>query len=336
MAHCLRTNDTNRAAGKLHVAVWGLGRHAFKNVLPAIRNCCEATLTGVFSRDETARSRASQEYGCEAYPDESSMLRDPRVTAVYLATPIGLHFEQGRRVLEQGRHLLCEKSLTDDYQKSSELIAAARSSGLVLCETFMYRFHPRFAALLDLVGSAAFGRVVSVTCSFYVPTLEHPGYRNNPLLGGGAFWDVACYPISLARAVGDLLSVDFAWLSTATGSNVDTGGAAFLRLEDEGHAFLDWGYGAAYRNDVTVLGEKQSIYADYVFSRGGSNCSELLLRDSNGRQQRLSVVSTDSFVEMLGYAFKAICNQQMRENLLSEAAGQARWMDEIRKHALGA
>ncbi len=326
----------NGPPGKLNIAVWGLGRHAFKNVLPAIRNCCETTLIGVFSRDETARSRASQEFGCEAFPDELSMLCDPRVTAVYLATPIGVHFEQGRRVLEQGRHLLCEKSLTDDFQKSSELIAAARSRGLVLCETFMYRFHPRFAALLNLVGSAAFGRVVSVTCSFYVPTLEHPGYRYNSLLGGGAFLDVGCYLISLARAIGEPVSVDFARLSTATGSNVDTGGVAFLRLRDDGHAYLDWGYGAAYKNEVTVLGENQSVYADYVFSKGGSNCSELLLRDSNGRQQRLPIISTDSFVEMLAYAVKAICNQQMRDDLLSEAAGQAWWMDEIRKRALGA
>jgi predicted dehydrogenase len=326
----------NGPPGKLNIAVWGLGRHAFKNVLPAIRNCCEVALIGVFSRDGTARSRASQEYRCEAFPDESSMLCDPRVTAVYLATPIGLHFEHGRRVLEQGRHLLCEKSLTDDYQKSSELIAAARSGGLVLCETFMYRFHPRFAALLNLVSSAAFGRVVSVTCSFYVPTLEHPGYRYNSLLGGGAFLDVGCYLISLVRAISEPVSVDFARLSTATGFNVDTGGVAFLRLPNDGHAHLDWGYGAAYKNEVTILGGSQSVYADYVFSKGGANCSELLLRDCNGRQQRLPVVSTDGFVEMLVYVAKAIGNQQMRDGLLSEAAGQARWMNEIRKHALGA
>ena len=92
MAHCLKTNEMNGPPDKLNIAVWGLGRHAFRNVLPAIRNCCDATLIGVFSRDKTARIRASLEFRCEAFPDESSMLCDPRVTAVYLATPIGLHF----------------------------------------------------------------------------------------------------------------------------------------------------------------------------------------------------------------------------------------------------
>jgi hypothetical protein len=110
----------------LNVAVWGLGTHAFKNVLPAVVASGAAKLVGVCSREEASRRRASREFGCAAWPDATAMLADDRVNTVYLATPIGLHFEQGLNVLRSGRHLICEKSLTDSHVKSIGLVAEAR------------------------------------------------------------------------------------------------------------------------------------------------------------------------------------------------------------------
>lgn len=304
-------------------------------MLPAIRECSDTSLTGVYSRDETARNRAAQEYGCEAFESESALLHDKRVNAVYLSTPIGLHFEQGRHVLERGLHLLCEKSLTDDFATSIELIALARRADVVLCETLMYRFHPRLAALLQLVQSEDFGKIIAISSLFYLPTLEFPGFRNSASLGGGAFLDVACYPISLARALGDPIAVKFAKLSADNHHGVDTQGAALLLLRAGGSAFLGWGYGAAYRNEVTVIGEKQSIYADYVFSKGGPNCCELLLRNSTGGQRQEVSPVADSFVEMFTYVCGAIADRQIRDKLLREASEQANWMKEIRAFSQG-
>jgi len=327
----LKTNSPKAQPDKLNIALWGLGRHALKNILPAIRNCREVALVGVYSRNPTVRNSTVEEYGCAAFLSEEAMLCDPRVGAVYLATPIGLHFEQGMRVLQNKRHLLCEKSLTDDYQKSDQLIAVARRYQLVLCETFMYRFHPRFAALSNIVKSRSFGKIVSVSSSFYIPTLENPGFRLSSDLGGGAFLDVACYPISLIRAIGDPVSVLSARRSIAQGSKVDTTGNAVLALRDGGHSFSEWGYGAAYKNDVTVLGENQSVFVEHIFSKDGSRCSTLILRDGNGLEHRVEVESADGFVHMLAFVAQATRSPEMRENLSKEAADQARLMDEIRK-----
>ena len=115
----------------LNVAVWGLGTHAFKNVLPAVVASGAAKLVGVCSREEASRRRASREFGCAAWPDATAMLADDRVNTVYLATPIGLHFEQGLNVLRSGRHLICEKSLTDSHVKSIGLVAEARQRRLL-------------------------------------------------------------------------------------------------------------------------------------------------------------------------------------------------------------
>ena len=317
--------------GKLNIAVWGLGRHALKNVLPAIGNGGEANLIGVYSRDAAARSRASQEYGCESYADESSMLGDPRVTVVYLATPIGLHFEQGQRVLDSGRHLICEKSLTDSHAKSARLVAEARQRRLLLCEAFMYRFQPRIQAIFELVRREEFGELIAVTSNFFLPKLEHPGYRYSASLGGGAFLDAGCYPISFFLGLGqESPAVAQARFHLTPGLEVDTSGVALLRWGARGQACLGWGYGAAYRNEATIIGEKQSLYIDQVFAKGGF---EVVLRDSHGKEERRTYEAADGFVKMLAYVKQALLSEKMKETLWTEAERQAQLMEQVRDAA---
>ena len=76
----------------MNLAVWGLDAITLKNVLPAIRNCRDVALVGVYSRNPTVRKCTAEEYGCTAFLSEEEMLCDTRVGAVYLATPTGLHF----------------------------------------------------------------------------------------------------------------------------------------------------------------------------------------------------------------------------------------------------
>jgi NDP-hexose-3-ketoreductase len=334
MALGLKTNDPDGQSGKMNMAVWGLGRHAFKNVLPAISNSGEANLIGVYSRDEAARSRARQEYGCESYPDESSMLGDPRVAVVYLATPIGLHFEQGQRVLGSGRHLICEKSLTDSHAKSARLVAEARQRQLLLCEAFMYRFHPRIQSIFELVRREEFGELIAVTSNFFLPKLEHPGYRYSPNLGGGAFLDTGCYPISFFLGLGqESPAVAQARFHLTPGVEVDTSGVALLRWGARGQACLGWGYGAAYRNEATIIGEKQTLYVDQVFAKGGSGCCAFVLRDSHGKEERRPYEETDGFVKMLAYVKQALLSEKMKETLWTEAERQAQLMEQVRAAA---
>jgi len=320
---------------KLNVAVWGLGAHAFKNVLPAIAAAEAATLVGVCSRDELSRRRVVGEYGCTAWPDAAAMLMDARVNTVYLATPVGLHHEQGLSVLAAGRHLICEKSLTEAHDKSVRLVAEARKRGLMLCEAFMYRFHPRIRAVYELVRREEFGAIVSVLCHFYLPSLERPGYRYTPSLGGGCFLDVGCYPVSLLRGLGaGSLAVTQARFHQASGVEVDTSGMAVLQWGAQGQAGLGWGYGAAYRNEATIIGERQSLHIDHVFAKGGSRCTQVALRDAHGKEELRNSETADGFVEMLAYAQKALFNEQMKESLWGEAERQADLMEQVRALAI--
>ncbi len=178
----------------VRLAVWGIGYHAQKNILPAIAACDAVVLTGVCSRNQQTAQSAADAWGGVAWSDAETMLASGDVDAVYLCTPIGLHYEQGLAVVEARKHLLCEKALTDKAERSLDLIAAARRRDVALCEAFMYQFHPQFQALSDLTRASEFGGIEALSCWFGMPVLEAPGFRASAELGGGGFLDVGCYP----------------------------------------------------------------------------------------------------------------------------------------------
>lgn len=317
----------------INVAVWGLGRHAMRTVLPSLTNSSHAQLAGVYTRNSHRAKLASEAHKCTAWQDEEAMLNDPRVDAVYLATPIGLHYSQGMRVLSSAKHLICEKSLTHCNETSLELIGHARSRGLVLCETFMYLYHPQFLCLSSILCNANFGQMIALTSNFFLPQLEHPGFRYQPDLGGGAYLDAGCYPISMALALspGDMPSVKYSQFSTASGYDVDTSGSALLKYENGAHAYLNWGYGFAYKNELSILGDHQSIYLNYAFSKRPDQCSSILLYDRVGKEQKVEIEAADSFARMFSHVNKATWDAQTREALLLQADRQSRLMNLVRE-----
>src|SRR5690348_349866 len=118
-----------RQKAAVRVAVWGLGRHALKNVLPAFANARAVELACVVSRDRATVEQVASSYGCREWSGPAEMLADDAVEAVYVATPTGLHAQHGHEVLKAGKALWCEKPLCMDLAAASEIIELSRKAG---------------------------------------------------------------------------------------------------------------------------------------------------------------------------------------------------------------
>ena len=312
------------------IAVWGLGGHAFKNVLPAISQFPEFELIGVCSRNLESRKQALDRWGGQSWALPAEMLRCSSVDIVYLATPTGLHFEHGMEVMRAKKHLICEKSLTAEPQQSQQLIHFARLEDLVLCEAVMFEYHPQFSALRKAVHHDDFGKALHAFCCFGLPRLEKPGFRLNKALGGGALLDVGCYPLAMARALfGELATPLHAHLEFPGIGEVDTAGDASLLFADGTRADVAWGYNRAYTAEILVLGEKQSVYVDRVFSKPPTMPSSIVLRDDSGKARSIPVPAADGFVEMFRVVRDALASADVREGLRSRAASQAKLIEGV-------
>ena len=160
----------------------------------AIVACCDVRL----DRAEDWARR----HGCErAYGDYGAMLAEHELDGVVLATWPNQHHEHILGCLEaSARAILCEKSLTLTGAEALGVWSAASSLGAVVVEAYMYRHHPAFRLLEEVVANGQVGDVDTVRAAF---SLFDPSdgsgddperdWRQRPELGGGVPWDLAGY-----------------------------------------------------------------------------------------------------------------------------------------------
>lgn len=109
------------------------------------------------------------------YHDLDELLADPQVETVHVASPNAHHFEQARRVLESGRHLVCEKPLALTSNETGRLRALAESRpSQVAAVNYNIRFYPLCLEMRDRVARGDIGRVLSVTGSYTQDWLLYP------------------------------------------------------------------------------------------------------------------------------------------------------------------
>jgi predicted dehydrogenase len=149
-----------------------------------------------------------ERFGCErAYDDYLSMVREHELDGVILATWPNLHREQVLGCLDAGvRCILCEKSLALTGAEALEIWQAAEERDALVVEGYMYRHHPAFQSLLELVESGRTGSLDSVWAAFSLfdpadappddPALD---WRRRSDRAGGVPWDLAGYCLDAAN-----------------------------------------------------------------------------------------------------------------------------------------
>ena len=76
---------------------------------------------------------------------------------------------------------------------------SAGDAGVHLMEAFMYRLHPSWVAVRELVASGRIGRLVAVDSWFSYFNDDPSNIRNIREVGGGALFDIGCYCVNLSR-----------------------------------------------------------------------------------------------------------------------------------------
>jgi NDP-hexose-3-ketoreductase len=317
------------------VVVWGLGRHARHKLLPAAMAVPSLELYGVCSRDPRTVAEASYSWNCRGWTDPDAMLADPDVDVVYVATPIGLHREHGRAVLAAGKHLWCEKPLTMARDETTALIETSRTKGLSVGEGHMYLHHPQFLELREQVAAGRVGAVTSIACRFGIPPLESPGFRTDAALGGGALFDVGCYPVSALHALFPDMSFRLlhARVLSRDGAQVDTDGEALFEFAGGATARLEWRINTAYRNEIDIWGDAGSVFTDKIFSKPATYVPTFAYRDRHGVETVVASEPADHFALMLRDFVKIMDDRNASEIERQRIVERAVTLDQIASRA---
>jgi dTDP-3,4-didehydro-2,6-dideoxy-alpha-D-glucose 3-reductase len=331
------TDSTDVLRDPMRVAVWGLGRHAIDKILPAVSAAEGLHLYGVCSRNPRSVADSAAAWNCRGWTEPASMLRDPQVQIVYVATPIGLHAEHGRAALAAGKHVWCEKPLTSRLEDSLELLQLSRALGLSVREGHMYLHHPQFLWLSKCLSDGRLGRVLSVWCGFGIPRLASPGFRSDASLGGGALLDVGCYPISAIQALfpDHARTVRYSMISARDGSPVDTDGYCLIEVANGVEATLEWRINSSYRNQIDIWGEGGSLSTDRVFSKPADHVPAFRIRDTHGVETVEYGAPANQYVLMLETFRRSVGDTIALEMERRAIADRAQLLDEVRSTSSG-
>jgi predicted dehydrogenase len=177
---------------------------ARRKVIPGMRTADRVDVVAIASRDATTARLVADELGIpRSHGSYEALLADPDVDAVYIPLPNHLHMEWTIAAARAGKHVLCEKPLALTSADAQAMVDACASEGVRFMEAFMYRLHPSWIAVRELVASGRIGGLTAVQSWFSYFNDDPTNIRNIREYGGGALMDIGCYNINLSRMLFD-------------------------------------------------------------------------------------------------------------------------------------
>ncbi|MEU2249785.1 Gfo/Idh/MocA family oxidoreductase [Streptomyces sp. NPDC019224] len=251
----------------LRIGVLGCADIALRRMLPAMAAADDVEIAAVASRDAARAREAAGRFGTRPVHGYAALLERSDVDAVYIPLPAALHATWTEAALRAGKHVLAEKPLTTDLERTRDLLALAAESHLVLTENVLFVHHPQHATVRQWVADGLIGELRSFQAEFAIPKLPGTDIRYDAGLGGGALLDTGVYPVRAAlHFLGPELDVVGATLHGTAGHTVDTAGSALLRRPDGVTAHLTFGLDHGYSSRYLLWGSAGRITVDRAFT----------------------------------------------------------------------
>ncbi len=268
--------------------ILGAGRIAESQMAPAIAAAPGHQLIAVTRRDLAAAQQFADKHGAQrAYDNDETLLADPQVNAVYVATPPHLHVRQTIQAAQAGKHILCEKPLALDTGEARTMIEAARANRVTLMVCYYQRFNTRHQRIKALVEEGAIGQFTAARISFSERFPPQPGvWHHDPAIsGGGPLMDLGvhcidllrylCGPVQSVAALVDTLVDDSPVADTSTLLLQLTGGAQAVVTSHWTTANHD----PEHFNRVEIYGTEGTIVAAPIQAKDSAGTLQLITAD---------------------------------------------------------
>ena len=164
-------------------------------------------LAGVYSRTRERAQEYAKKHGARlTFTSVEDLAACPEIDAVYVASPNALHYQHCKTLLEQGKHVICEKPLCSHKAQVEELQAIANERNAVFLEAIMFLHLPQRKILeeaLSQIGTVSLAKIDFCQRSSKLDAYLKGELPNifNPALETGALMDLGVYCLYPALAL---------------------------------------------------------------------------------------------------------------------------------------
>lgn len=264
----------------MKVSVVGCGTIS-RNHLRILRSIKGIEISSVVDIKKDRADAAAKKYGCKAYYDFETMLKEDKPDSIHICTPHYLHVPMAVAALDKGIHVLCEKPCAISQEGLSQLREAQKKSSACFGVCFQNRYTEAVRAVKNLTDKKVFGKVVSIRA--FVHWSRNADYYSDgwhgtlEKEGGGVTVNQAIHTQDLMRylAGSDTVSV------TAHTFNDHLKG--IIEVEDTVHALF------TYENNVTALLNGTTAFSDNLPVMIDVICKRATLRIEGNRAYVISL-----------------------------------------------
>jgi len=239
---------------KIRFALVGCGRISGKHIEAIEQHSDRAELVAVCDIDPHALESAQARTGVQSFLNLDKLLAESDADAVILATPSGIHAEQGIRVARSGRHVVTEKPMATRWADAKAFVHACDAAGVYLFVVKQNRCNPTLQLVKRAIEKRRFGRIYMATLNVFWSRpqsyYDSAKWRGTWEFDGGAFMNQASHYVDLLDwLIGPVASVQ-AFTATL---------ARNIQVEDTGVANIRWRSGALGTIAVTMLTHRQNF-----------------------------------------------------------------------------
>lgn len=202
-------------AGKAHAAAYRVAPTLYASTLPDLRYVSIGDVNAEVGR------AAARRYGYErSDTDWRAIADDPDIQVVSVVIANSLHLEVVRGLIEAGKHVLCEKPLSDTLASARKMVDLAREASSVVRIGLTYRRQPGVAAIRDWIRDGTLGRVLHFSgrywCDYGCNPMAPMSWRYKGPMGSGALADLGSHLTYLSEFLcGEITTVSGGAFATA-------------------------------------------------------------------------------------------------------------------------
>lgn len=160
---------------KINVAIVGLGFGA--EFIPIYQAHPDAEMYAICQRTEAKLKECQSKFNiAKAYSSFEELLKDPKVDAVHINSPIPDHASQSIKALLAGKHVACTVPMATSAEDCKAIVDAQRKSGKVymMMETVVYSREYLFVK--EMYDRGVLGRIQFLRGSHQQDMYGWPGY----------------------------------------------------------------------------------------------------------------------------------------------------------------
>jgi predicted dehydrogenase len=271
-----------RRAAAMNPVRWGVistARIGWEKVLPGMMKSKDLEIRAIASRSLPNARKWAKKLGIPvAYGSYEELLEDPDIEAIYNPLPNHLHVPLTLAAAAKGKHVLCEKPISLSAAEAETLRTAPQ--GVLIAEAFMVRHHPQWQKARELAQKGKLGTLRAIQTLFSYHNVDPKNVRNINDIGGGAAYDIGCYPIVTARYLFGAEPVRvISLIDRDPNFGTDRTTSALIDFGEGRHLTFTTSTQAAAYQRVNILGTKARLEVEIPFNAPQGGAMKLYLDD---------------------------------------------------------